>query len=432
VPLVLDGAPLAERNAFVVAGASAELMVTYDVEEDFLARDVSAELTVVGAAGEHTQTVTAFVDGGFAGAIRNTPFSFSVPAGVLGEDASYSVSFVETTEDAAYEGDAAGARFPKEGHAEIGAESMGEVLRVVLVPFVYNADGSGRLPPLDEGTLSSYRGFFAGMFPNTVLDMTVREPVVYNRSITAGGGGWDTWLDTLVELRESDDPPANTYYYGFAAPANSFGAYCAGGCVAGLGFVPDAAEAALRASVGIAFTDDIGVYTAMHEVGHTLGRPHAPCGGPAGVDPNYPYQGASIGDWGYDRSHRKWKDPGIYTDIMGYCNQQWISDYTFNKVFRRLKAVNAEIAAVATENATRYRVGLVDGEGNVRWRRDALLARPLVGRSRDVEFLGPRGESLHRGTGQLVPYDHLPGGALYVPVDTMAFARGTTAARVDL
>ena len=71
-----------------------------------------------------------------------------------------------------------------------------------------------------------------------------------------------------------------------------------------------------------------------HELGHTWGRRHSPCGGPpsASVDPLYPYAGGRIGVYGMDVARTDLKPPST-ADIMGYCfSEPWISDYTYRNV----------------------------------------------------------------------------------------------------
>ncbi len=76
--------------------------------------------------------------------------------------------------------------------------------------------------------------------------------------------------------------------------------FCGGGCVAGLGMIGGSQDAYSRAAIGLGYSGEIATETAVHEIGHTHGRQHSPCGGAQGTDPAYPYQDGSIGVWGYD------------------------------------------------------------------------------------------------------------------------------------
>jgi hypothetical protein len=74
-----------------------------------------------------------------------------------------------------------------------------------------------------------------------------------------------------------------------------------------------------------------GGSVAAHEWGHNWAREHAPCGGAGNPDDNYPYTGGEIGVIGYDLVNDELK-PAASHDLMGYCNEEWISDYTYKGV----------------------------------------------------------------------------------------------------
>ena len=86
--------------------------------------------------------------------------------------------------------------------------------------------------------------------------------------------------------------------------------------------------------------------TAAHELGHALGRQHAPCDNvtrcnqPANTDDNYPrysgYDSDSIGEFGFDSFNLSVKDPAIAHDIMGYSGNKWISPYNYKALMSRL------------------------------------------------------------------------------------------------
>ncbi|MGH2543352.1 MAG: hypothetical protein ACRDIB_11165, partial [Ardenticatenaceae bacterium] len=92
-----------------------------------------------------------------------------------------------------------------------------------------------------------------------------------------------------------------------------------------------------------------------HEVGHNVGRGHPSQGNSCGhsaSDPNYPYTGAAIGTgdmWGFDVGDiglNGLLDPRVYpnsqwVDMMSYCDNQWISDYTYEGIYDFLTTLNA-------------------------------------------------------------------------------------------
>ena len=86
----------------------------------------------------------------------------------------------------------------------------------------------------------------------------------------------------------------------------------------------------------------------VHELGHALGRSHAPCGGPAGVDPGYPYENASIGVPGVDLRDGIRREPAQYFDFMSYCLPVFVSDYQFGALWSSLTWLEAGATARAT------------------------------------------------------------------------------------
>ena len=85
----------------------------------------------------------------------------------------------------------------------------------------------------------------------------------------------------------------------------------------------------------------IGFNTSFaHELGHQYGRPHVAVAGDASSDPNYPNYGGdtkSIGEVGIDTgtSPPTLFDPATSDDLMSYGPNQWISPYTYQKIFDR-------------------------------------------------------------------------------------------------
>jgi hypothetical protein len=139
-------------------------------------------------------------------------------------------------------------------------------------------------------------------------------------------GAWGTILGELDALRVSEG--SSRYYYGVVNPSYSSG-------VAGIGYV--GRETALGWDK--AGRDQV----AAHEWGHNWGRSHAPCGGAGNPDANFPYAGGTIGVYGLDVATVTLKPP-TFTDVMGYCSNEWISDYTYTGVLN-YRAAETDVAA---------------------------------------------------------------------------------------
>ncbi|HYD55021.1 MAG TPA: hypothetical protein VEA99_20460, partial [Gemmatimonadaceae bacterium] len=76
------------------------------------------------------------------------------------------------------------------------------------------------------------------------------------------------------------------------------------------------------------------------------GRLHTPCGGPAGVDPQFPNPFGFTGVVGWDAASGALRD-ATRPDIMGYCGDPWVSDYTYLGVMNFRAGPNALAAAAA-------------------------------------------------------------------------------------
>ena len=234
-------------------------------------------------------------------------------------------------------------RYPAEGELPMNVGGFMPTLKVKFVPIRYDADGSKRLPSMDKQTIDAYSAALYKMYPVTEVDISVREVVPWPLEVRGDGQGWSQLLDAVMETREDDKAPDDVYYVGVFTPAATQREYCQGGCILGIAPASGIGEnVSLRTAMIVGYHSERQHGTLAQELAHAMGRMHAPCGGPTGIDRKYPYADASIGTWGWDILEKKLVDPEEHVDFMSYCNPVWVSDYTFAGIYDRMVEVDRE------------------------------------------------------------------------------------------
>ena len=412
---VLDSAPVD-----VIAGRDAMLRVFVNTGSDWDSRTVAAvvELDVDG----DTETVSA--ENSISGPTNDDSLSNSlnvdIPGDLMTRDTSLvSVTLIEVEDEVEATGNSDGAEWEANGGLlDLNARDTGPSLRIVLVPFEYQGDGSGRMPDMSESQLQIYRDALYAQYPTREIDLVVADTMVANWQISPFGQGWSYTLEQLYYRRDADNASFEEYYYGVFAPASSFPEFCQQGCVAGLStLVQNANFSDSRVSIGLGFSGEGSAGTMVHEIGHAHGREHAPCGtNDVGY---YPHSGADIGVQGYDLTTGQLKNRGSYTDFMGYCDPTWVSDYTYNWLFDRITEVNANAEYQAPPGfSPRWSSVRIDLDGTVSRGLDHDLFAPPGGDKQDVEFLDADGGVLDVVSGSFHGYSHLDGGRLLFPQPT--------------
>lgn len=421
-----NNAKVTTRAAQVVSSRDALVRVYVTPGTGFASKSLTGELRISNNGTEQVFKDTKSISRASTDDTLTTTFNFEVPGSAISVGAKYAVAVTDPSLGGQRGTEVSTARYPGDGSLEaLDAKSTGKQLRVQLVPVQYNADGSGRLPDTSPATLDLYKKGFFKMYPVADVEITVHAPWPTSQTISANGSGFSQVLQSMVSLRSQDRAPADVYYMGIFAPRASFSQYCSGGCVTGLsGMISNPNDSAGRASVGIGFGGEDSVLTAVHEVGHAHGRQHSPCGGAAGPDPGFPYQGGGIGVWGYDLVAKKLINPSQGKDMMGYCQPEWISDYTYNKLFLRVASVNGNPTAMRVTSEPRsYRMVSIEPDGSLRWGESILLEHPPMNEPRTVRWLAADGSTIDSATGYFYGYEDLPGGFMIVPEQPRAFER---------
>ena len=190
--------------------------------------------------------------------------------------------------------------------------------RVLFVPVQQGSSDPGNVTTANKDQLVALA---RKIYPLNSIETQVRS--VY--STTGGplqfdGGGWDQVLSELEGLRV--DEGSDQTYFGVVKLGYAGGKD-------GNAFQGELRADGPRAAMGTDAQSSVGRVVA-HELGHTWGQLHTPCGGPPNVDVGYPY-GNGIGVYGFDVAAGTLKPPST-PDIMGYCTNPWISDYTYSRV----------------------------------------------------------------------------------------------------
>jgi hypothetical protein len=416
VTLTANGEDVASLNTQLVRSRHALVRVFVAPLTGWQPREVQCVLTLEGEQGTRRYEASMQVDGVTLHDDLDSGFAFEIPAEDLPSDQAISVSLHEIGE-ASFEGDASLSSWPSDGAYQAAFTPVGP-LRITLVPIQYDADGSGRLPDVSEAQLQLYEDLLLGMYPVPSVEITVADPFPWGSTVGASGQGWQQLLSAMVNLRGALSLGSDEYIYGIFNAADTFQEFCNFGCVAGLSLLsPNPGDPTGRSSIGVGFSGQDAVFTLAHEVGHAHGREHAPCmllGQPS--DPGYPYDGAALGVWGWDSPNAALKDPGDFTDIMGYCKPNWISDYTFDGLLERSVLVNQ--AGMNDELPLReWSSTWVDEHGKIGTISTQTLAVPEPGAARvhALRYLDERGATVREDQARFYPTDHLPGGLLLWP-----------------
>jgi hypothetical protein len=407
---LMENGAAASNAVPIVAGRDALMRLFLSVDGNYNNQPVIARLYIDGVA--EPIELTTGVNGAPKDNQLSSTLNFKIPGAAIVPGFAFRVELVQSALDS--KGPSPAAHYPAEGFASTNAQSVGQSIKIVLVPIQYGADGSNRLPDLSAGQIQGYKDLFYAMYPTPAIDLTVRAAVQYNSTVSSNGAGWDNLLGTIGQLKADDNAAFEVYYYGIFSPSQSVNTYCGGGCVAGLGNIGGISDSYARSAIGLGFAGDIAWETAVHEIGHTHGRYHSPCGGAQGTDPAYPYQNAIIGVWGYNLLTEQLFSPSGFTDVMGYCQPIWVSDFTYKGLFNRVKALsNASIVYPPELMNRTYDRAKLDADGNLEWMPAIHMEMPP--QAGGVDLTVENDDGAYAVTGHFYPYDHLPGGVILWP-----------------
>ena len=213
-------------------------------------------------------------------------------------------------------------------------------LNVKIIPIIYTSTYEGVTYSFSANNiaqqLSDIQSALMKIYPVSLANVQVRSSAITFTGDLYYGSEWERLLDKIAIVKATDGSPPSEVYYGLIPVVDVSGNSWWYGGILGLGFVGPPTYGGPRAAIGLGsgyirllnYSVE-GEVTAAHEIGHNLGRLHAPCGNPADVDPAYPYSGGIIGQFGLNPSTQTIYPPNTYYDIMGYCDNAWVSDYNY-------------------------------------------------------------------------------------------------------
>lgn len=275
--------------------------------------------------------------GTFSEGDLSSSFFWELAADQVAQGAQLSVEIRDPTG-----GDASVIRYPAGGELPMNVGTFLPSLKVKFVPIRYEADGSNRIPAMDERAIDRYRTALYKLYPVTDVDISVREVVPWPLEVRGDGEGWNQLLAAVIETREDDKAADDVYYVGVFNPAETQREYCQGGCILGVAPAGSFGESvSLRVAMIVGYGER-SHGTLAQELAHAMGRMHAPCGNPTAIDRRYPYADGSIGTWGWDVVDKQLVDPEEHVDFMSYCRPIWVSDYTYAGIYNRMIEVERE------------------------------------------------------------------------------------------
>jgi hypothetical protein len=329
--LHLDSANVFPDNAVRLIAAkptAVRLYVDYDATSGLSAiTRLSGELRVTVAGATTTlaplRTIAPRRDASIDRGQRDHTLNFVIPENLCDGTIDISARVFSSADSTQFSADFA---------RTLTFEAMPD-LPIMAVGIEYTGDDVSDPAALAAPTMADFTslfGFTEAVYPIPAVAITSFVTMTYDEDVKSdineGCDKLDDLKDAVGDLRgDSDD-----IVYGLFNSGLDTGSV--GGCGGG----------------GVAVGRIGRMDTAAHEIGHALGRQHAPCDNvtrcaePKNTDDDYPtYVGLdsdSIGEYGFDTRPASGavKNPGVAHDMMGYSGGRWISPYTYKALMSRI------------------------------------------------------------------------------------------------
>jgi hypothetical protein len=396
IPVVSQGEKVTSYNSPIIEGRSTTFTVHVSTDANWTAKSIITQLIIQNGTTETITEDTLTISSNQNPLIPQEGFSFEVDSSLITTATSYGLRFIDENKDEVSDGVSHEGRYPQDdSRVPLGVQSDNGGITLLLVPVIYNIDGSGRLPDVSATQLDIIETLFENVYPVETINITLRDAIEWpqpgyeNSSFDFGDMN-----SYLRELKESDNAGQEVYYFALVRPDETFADFCSGTCTTGQSFkVTNPESGSYRVGTGVGFTGERWGWTVLHEMGHMHGRGHARCGTYLGLDWDFPYSNGEIGVWGYDQrpDPHLLLDPNETVDFMSYCDNRWVSDYHYNLIFDRVITVNS-LNKKKSSNIIPH--GLLKiNNGLAKW--ESSTYEPPVGEIKgSATFLNSKGETI--------------------------------------
>lgn len=366
----------------LLGGRDAVVMVTLRSPSTLGLMD-EVELRIFDGSGSTVwaDTIAVGVEAGAASMLAPNA-EFLVPNAQLALDRTWQVR--RDPRGLLVDSDADTDRFPA-GPQPINAVNP-PPLRIRFVPISLSAHG-GATGDVSLGNVEEYLRLVRQIAPVGPIEVSVGPAFSSSTSFgtpPSNGGDDSFWIPVLSQLdqaRVASPTHADWYWIGVVRPPAGFNFTAFGG----YGYIPGsganagpASRTSLVVQVGWFSRESQTRELVIHELGHNLGRFHAPCGNPAGPDPSFPVPGGLIGDGANDtwtfqqgQSLRALPVSPSTGDVMGYCSPTWYGTYNYGNIVAFRGSATVALMDTQTRRNALYVSGETDGT-------TVRLARPTA------------------------------------------------------
>lgn len=380
----------------IVSGRETLFRIWVAPRDGWQAKPLELRLMLTNGQDTKTWTVTKPVSGASTVEVRDSVFEVRVPGQWISPQTRWQVALWD--QNATGADGPSEAQWPRMGQpTPLGATDAPGALRLVIVPLTFEKNGTVLEPDTSPAQLARFQQVLEALYPATQIDIRVRESIAWTRRLNFGNINSE-----MRALKQSDMADDDVFYYGLIRPDVDFSTYCSGRCTTGQSFTVSSATAtSYFVGSGVGFTGERWAWTLAHEMGHMHGRGHAPCDVSFfSQDRNYPHRGGVVGIAGWDKRNDVLITPNGATDFMGYCDDLWVSDYTYQGIYDRRVAIAMHTGLKSAQHPPKkWRALSWDRFSAPMWSSATKEPRPETGRVQKVVFYQGR-KPIHT---QMVP-----------------------------